>query len=402
MLDLGYDVEDFCGVNPTFGTLEDFDQLVETLHARGMRIILDFIPNHTSDQHGWFRQSRSSRSDPKRDWYVWAEPRPDGGPPNNWLSRFGGSAWEWDAGSEQYCYHAFLPEQPDLNRRNAEVRAAVNEALRFWLRRGVDGFRLDACAVLAEDELLRDDPHDSDADEKTPPPQRLKRVFTDDLPESMTFLEEIRRVVDEFPERVIAGEVQGDSDRIGHFYGNSQPRLHLPLSDVLIDTKWDALSLQAHVYKYLKAIPEGGWPDWLIGGHDKLRIASKAGQDQARVAAMFLFTMKGTAFFYQGDELGVERVEIAPDKVQDIFEKRVGGYGLNRDPERTPMRWDASEKAGFTTGEPWLPLGPGFKLGDPPHHAVVPIHTADRQNERVHDRVLLRANEGLILETRRN
>ncbi|HYD73694.1 MAG TPA: alpha-amylase family glycosyl hydrolase [Candidatus Binatia bacterium] len=359
MLDLGYDIDDYCAVHPMFGTLADFDRLLELLHARGMRLILDFVPNHTSDQHAWFRESRSSRSNPKRDWYVWADPAPNGGPPNNWLSRFGGSAWEWDDFTRQYYYHAFLREQPDLNWRNPDARAAIADALRFWLRRGVDGFRLDACAVLVEDEFLRDDPPDLEADEKTPPPQRLKRTFTDDTPETMSQLEELRRVVDEFADRVIAGEVQGDTDRIGHFYGNSSPRLHLPLNDALIDTPWDALSLQAAVYAYLKAVPEQGWPDWLIGGHDKLRMASKTGQAQARVLAMFLFTIKGTPFFYMGDELGMERVEIASNQVQDIFEKRVGGYGLNRDPERTPMRWDASEKAGFTTGEPWLPLGEG-------------------------------------------
>jgi alpha-glucosidase len=357
MLDLGYDIANYCDINPMFGSLEDFDRLVKMLHRRKMRLILDFVPNHTSDQHAWFADSRSSRSSPKRDWYVWADAGPNGGPPNNWLSRFGGSAWQWDEGSEQYYYHAFLAEQPDLNWRNPEVRAAMADALRFWLRRGVDGFRVDASAVLIEDHLLRDDPPDPDCNENTPPPQRLKHIFTDDRPESMECLEEMRQVIDEFDDRVLAGEVQGKIDRIGHFYGERNPRFHLPLNFALLDTPWDALSLQANIDAYLNAIPGGAWPDWVIGGHDKRRIASKIGQAQARILAMLLLTLRGTPFFFAGDELGLEQVPIPPARIQDPFEKLVGGYGLNRDPERSPMRWNGNRAGGFTTGEPWLPMG---------------------------------------------
>jgi alpha-glucosidase len=357
MLDLGYDVADFCDVDPIFGTLADFDRLVTSLHARGIKLIIDFVPNHTSDQHPWFRESRASRASAKRDWFVWADPAPNGGPPNNWLSRFGGSAWEWDEATGQYYYHSFLREQPDLNWRNPAVRDAMSEVLRFWMRRGVDGFRVDASAVLAEDALLRDDPPNPDANDSAPPPQRLKRIFTDDRPESMRYIEELRCVLDEFPDRVLTGEVQGKTDRIGHFYGEKVPRFHLPLNFALLDTPWDALSLQAHIDAYLNAIPDKAWPDWVIGGHDKPRVASKIGQAQMRVLAMLLLTLKGTPFFFAGDELGMERVRIPPEKVQDPFEKLVGGYGLNRDPERAPMRWDDSAKGGFTRGEPWLPLG---------------------------------------------
>jgi alpha-glucosidase len=357
MLDFGYDVADFCAIDPLYGTMDEFDALLDALHRRGIRLILDFVPNHTSDQHSWFRDSRSSRSSTKRDWYVWADPGPDGGPPNNWLSRFGGSAWQWDESTNQYYYHAFLAEQPDLNWRNAEVRQAMGDVMRFWLQRGVDGFRVDASAVLAEDELLRDDPPDPDADENTPPPQRLKHIFTDDRRESMGYIEEMRAVLDEFPERVLAGEVQGKIDRIGHFYGEAKPRLHLPLNFALLDTPWDALSLQANIDAYLNAIPDHGWPDWVIGGHDKKRIAGKIGQEQARVLAMLLLTLPGTPILFAGDELGLEPVRIPPERVQDPFEKLVGGYDLNRDPERTPMRWDAGRHGGFTSGEPWLPIG---------------------------------------------
>jgi len=360
LLDFGYDIADFCDVDPIFGTLDEFDLLLEQLHQRGIRLVIDFVPNHTSDQHPWFKESRTSRSNPKRDWYLWADAAATGGPPNNWLSRFGGSAWEWDHPTGQYYYHSFLAQQPDLNWRNLEVRRAMADVMRFWLSRGVDGFRVDASAVLAKDTLLRDDPADPEADDQTPPPQRLKHVFTDDRPEAMTYLEEMRAVLDEFPDRVLAGEVQGKTDRIGHFYGYKKPRLHLPLNFALLDTPWDALSLQANIDAYLNAIPAQAWPDWVSGGHDKPRVTGKIGDRQARVLAMLLLTLRGTPIFFAGDELGLKPVPIPPEHVKDPFEKLVGGYGLNRDPERTPMRWDQSHAAGFTTGEPWLPVGDNF------------------------------------------
>jgi alpha-glucosidase len=356
MLDFGYDIADFCDVDPIFGCLEDFDRLLALLHSKGIKALLDFVPNHTSDQHAWFIDSRSSRTSAKRNWYVWADPSRDGGPPNNWLSRFGGSAWRWDHVTEQYYYHSFLPQQPDLNWRNPEVRAAMTDVLRFWLRRGVDGFRLDASAVLAEDALLRDDPVDPEADDTTPPPQRLKRIFSDDRPDSMRYLEEIRQVVDEFDARVLCGEVQGKIDRIGHFYGNAHPRLHLPLNFSLLDSPWDALSLQGTIDAYLNAIPENAWPDWVVGGHDKHRVASKTGQEQARILAMLFLTLRGTPFFFAGDELGAEQADIPKEAVTDPFEKLLPGFGLNRDPERIPMPWDSSPNNGFTTGTPWLPM----------------------------------------------
>ena len=347
MVDFGYDISDFCDVDPLFGTLDDFDALLQEMHARGIKLLLDFVPNHTAADHPWFAESRSSRSNPKRDWYVWADPAEDGGPPNNWLSRFGGSAWAWDDATQQYYYHAFLREQPDLNWRNAAVRRAMADVLRFWLRRGVDGFRVDASAVLIEDELLRDDPPDPKYDPKTtPPPQSLTRVFTDYRPETMDCLAELRAVIDEFPQRVLAGEVQGKTERIGHFYGTEQPRLHLPLNFALVDTQWSAVAVQAAIDAYLNAIPHAAWPDWVVGGHDKRRIATRIGHPQARILAMLLFTLNGTPFFFAGDEIGMTDVPIPPESVQDVFEKLVPGYGLNRDPERSPMSWDGSRNGG--------------------------------------------------------
>jgi len=357
MLDFGYDIADFCAVDPLFGSLADFDLLVAELHGRGIKLILDFVPNHTSDQHPWFIESRRSRTSAKRDWYVWADPAPDGGPPNNWLSRFGGSAWEWDQDTGQYYYHSFLKEMPDLNWRDPQVRRAMADVLRFWLKRGVDGFRVDASAVLAEDPLLRDDPPEPDFDENKPPPQRLRRIFTDDRPESLHYLEQLRAVVDEFPDRVLAGEVQGKTERIGHFYGNSRPRFHLPLNFALLDAEWNAVALQGQIDAYYNAIPDKAWPDWVIGGHDKKRLASTVGAAQSRNAAMLALTLKGTPFFFAGDEIGMEQVPVPRDRIRDPFERLVPGYDLNRDPERSPMRWDAGRNGGFTAGEPWLPMG---------------------------------------------
>jgi alpha-glucosidase len=227
--------------------------------------------------------------------------------------------------------------------------------MRFWFARGVDGFRMDASAVLIKDRLLRDNPPNPESKGK-PPPQRYKPVFTDDRPETMHCIEFIRSVVDEHRGKLLCGEVQGKTDRIGHFYGSERPRLHLPLNFALLDSSWDALSLQATIDAYYNALPKGAWPVWVIGGHDKPRVASKIGRNRMRVLAMLLLTLKGTPFFFMGDELGRERVSIPADRVEDPFEMLVPGYDLCRDPERAPMRWDASPNGSFTSGEPWLPL----------------------------------------------
>jgi alpha-glucosidase len=354
--DFGYDISDFCAVDPRYGTMEDFEHVRDALHANGIKLILDFVPNHTSDQHAWFLESRTSRDNPKADWYVWAEAGPNGGPPNNWLSRFGGSAWEWCEARRQFYYHSFLTSQPDLNWRNEQVRQAMADTMRFWLDRGVDGFRVDASAVLIKDNLLRDNPADPEADDNTPPPQKYTPVFTDDRPETMHCIEYIRGVLDEYDERLLCGEVQGKTDRIGHFYGNSKPRLHLPLNFALLDTEWNAFALQATIDAYFNAIPDDGWPDFVIGGHDKHRVASKLGQAQSRILAMLLMTIRGTPFLFAGDEIGSEQVKIPRERIQDPFERLVKGFDLGRDPERAPLRWDDTERGGFTTDEPWLPL----------------------------------------------
>ncbi len=372
MADFGYDVSDYCGVHPMFGTLDDFDRLVAEAHRRNLRVILDFVPNHTSDLHPWFQESRSSRDNPKRDWYLWRDPAPDGGPPNNWLSHFGGGGWEWDEETGQYYYHGFLKEQPDLNWRNPDVRRAMHENLRFWLRRGVDGFRVDVIWLLIKDDQFRDNPPNPDWRPGQSPVDRLLPVHTADLPEVHDVIAELRQVIDEFEDRVLIGEIYLPVERLVAYYGKDLSGTHMPFNFQLIHSAWSATAIGRMVVEYEHALPDGGWPNWVLGNHDKPRIASRVGPAQARVAAMLLLTLRGTPTLYYGDELGMTDVPIPPERVQDPFEKNVPGVGLGRDPQRTPMQWDAGPGVGFTDGDPWLPIAAdcatvnvAAQIGDP-------------------------------------
>ena len=360
MKDFGYDVADYTGVHPLFGTMDDFDRLVHEAHARGLKVILDFVPNHSSDQHPWFRESRSSRQSPKRDWYIWRDPAPDGGPPNNWLSNFGGPAWTLDEATGQYYYHAFLPEQPDLNWRNPAVVEAMLGVLRFWLERGVDGFRVDVIWHLVKDASLRDEPPNPRWTEAERPYDALLHVHTTDQPEVHGVIGRMRRLFDEYDDRVLIGEIYLPVERLVRYYGEGEPGVHLPFNFQLILAPWDARHIAGLIAEYEAALPPGGWPNWVLGNHDQHRIASRVGPAQARVAAMLLLTLRGTPTLYYGDEIGMRDVPIPPERVQDPFEKNVPGKGLGRDPERTPMQWSAAPGAGFTTGEPWLPIAEDF------------------------------------------
>jgi alpha-glucosidase len=357
MADFGYDVSDHCAVDPCFGSMEDFGRLVAAAHERGLKLILDYVPNHTSDRHPWFMESRSSRTSPKRDWYVWHDAKPDGSPPSNWLSEFGGPAWTWDAATGQYYYHAYLKEQPDLNWRHPEVRTAMLEVLRFWFDRGVDGFRVDAIHHLFEDEHLRDNPLNPDWREGMSPARRLVRAHTMDQPEVHEAIAAMRRVADGYEDRVMIGEAYLPIDRLMAYYGVDLTGFHLPFNFHLLSTPWQPVAVSALIDAYEAALPQGGWPNWVLGNHDRSRLASRLGPGQARVAAMLLLTLRGTPTIYQGEEIGMTDVPIPPEKVQDPWERNVPGLGLGRDPARTPMQWDATAHAGFTTAEPWLPVG---------------------------------------------
>jgi alpha-glucosidase len=346
MADFGYDVADYTDVDPVFGTLADFDELVDQAHRRGIRVVIDWVPNHTSDQHPWFAESRSGRDSAKRDWYVWRDPAPDGGPPNNWTSsfRFGGPAWAFDRASGQYYLHSFLPQQPDLNWDNPEVEAAMHETLRFWLRRGVDGFRMDVIQKLAKDPELGDNVPGLRHDEDWSPAihERLRRI---------------RDVVHTFEDRMLAGEVYIlDLQRVVG-YVSTGDELDLAHNFVFLHQPWDARAIRASVEEWAKLAGPVAWPAWFLSNHDHSRVATRfadgdkaRGQRRARLGAMLTITLRGTPFVYQGDELGLPDATIPPERVVDVD---------GRDPERAPIPWQppsrAGTGAGFSTGEPWLP-----------------------------------------------
>jgi alpha-glucosidase len=360
MADFGYDVSNYIDIDPIFGTLADFDDLLADVHARGMKLLLDYVPNHTSDQHPWFLDSRSSRTSAKRDWYIWRDPAPNGGPPNNWLANFGGGAWEWDERTGQYYYHAFLKEQPDLNWRNPEARRAMLNVLRFWLDRSVDGFRVDVMHHLVKDTEFRDNPPNPEWLPGMSPYRELLTTYTVDLPEVQEIVAQMRAVIEEYDDRMLVGEIYLPVERLMAYYGASGKGAHLPFNFQLIRLPWKAKEISTAVERYEALLPSYAWPNWVLGNHDKPRIASRAGADQTRVAAMLLLTLRGTPTMYYGDEIGMHDVAIAPSLVQDPFEKNVPGLGLGRDPVRTPMQWTGGPWAEFSTMRPWLPLADDF------------------------------------------
>jgi alpha-glucosidase len=354
MADFGYDVADYCDVDPLFGTLDDFDALVREAHARGLKVLVDFVPNHTSDQHAWFRESRASRDNPKRDWYLWADPAPDGGEPNNWLAAFGGSGWELDEATGQYYFHRFLKEQPDLNWRNPAVRRAMWDVLRFWMERGVDGFRVDVIWLMSKDEELRDDPVNPDYKPGDPEWNRVIATYSGGGGQIHEIVREMRQTIDEYPERVLIGEIYAPVEEMVSFYGENLDECHLPFNFHLVTSPWAARDFADFIAEYERMVPQGGWPNWVLGNHDRPRIASRVGAERVRVAAMLLLTLRGTPTMYYGDEIGMQDVPIPPDRLVDPA--GAVNPAMNRDPQRTPMQWDASEQAGFTTGQPWLPI----------------------------------------------
>lgn len=357
LADFGYDVANYCDVAPIFGKLADFDRLTGEMHSRGLRLIMDFVPNHTSIEHPWFRESRSSRNSPKRDWYIWRDSGATGFP-NNWVSHFGGPAWEWDDATKQYYYHSFLKEQPDLNWRNPEVKQAMYDVLRFWLDRGVDGFRVDVLWLLIKDDQFRDNPLNPGYLLGQPSHNRLLPFYTANRPEVHAVVREMRSVIDAYPDRVLIGEIYLPAEKLVAYYEPNLSGANLPFNFQLLQTAWNAASIARIIEEYESALPQGAWPNWVLGNHDNPRIASKIGTAQARVAAMLLLTLRGTPTIYYGEEIGMTNVLIPAEEVQDPAEKNEPGLGLGRDPERTPMPWDSSPNAGFTSGKPWLPLGP--------------------------------------------
>lgn len=361
MADYGYDISDYEGIHPLFGTMADFDRLLTEVHNRGMKLILDFVPNHTSDQHPWFLESKSSKNNPKRNWYLWYDAKPDGTPPNNWLSVFGGSAWEWDEDTQQYYYHAFLKEQPDLNWRNPEVQEAMLNTMRYWLEKGVDGFRVDVMWHMVKDDQLRDNPPNPDYQQHMATYEQLLPYYSTDQPLVHDIVHMMRSLLDEYNERMMIGEIYLPIHKLVTYYGNDNNGAHLPFNFQLLSLPWHAREIGAAIDLYEGSLPPHGWPNWVLGNHDQPRITSRVGLQQARVAAMLLLTLRGTPTIYYGDEIGMTDVPIPFDEVQDPQGLNMPDKNLSRDPSRTPMQWDAQDFAGFSNTKPWLRVDKSYK-----------------------------------------
>ncbi|WP_152527111.1 alpha-amylase family glycosyl hydrolase [Halomonas sp. PBN3] len=366
MKDFGYDISDYRGVDPMFGSLEDFDRLVEAAHARGLRVTIDQVLSHTSDQHPWFAESRASRDNPKADWYVWADARPDGAPPTNWQSVFGGSAWQWDTRRCQYYLHNFLVEQPDLNFRNPAVVEAILGEVRFWLERGVDGFRLDAVNFCTHGEL-KDNPPRKEIVEgfigvRPDNPYGFQLHHHDKTqPENLAFLEKLRALLDEYPGTTSVGEV-GDDDSLGVMaaYTQGGKRLHMAYSFDLLGERHDPAFLRDTLTEMEARIGDG-WPCWALGNHDVTRLASRwnAEGDAAklRLYLAFLLTQRGSVCLYQGEELGLPEASLTFEQLVDPAGITFWPAYKGRDGCRTPLPWASrAEQAGFSGGAPWLPI----------------------------------------------
>lgn len=368
MKDFGYDVSDYRRVDPVFGTLEDFDLLVERAHRQGIRVMIDQVLSHTSDQHPWFQTSRQDRNNARSDWYVWADPKSDGSPPNNWLSIFGGSAWQWEPRRGQYYLHNFLVSQPDLNFHCPAVVAQMLEEVEFWLRRGVDGLRLDAINFCFHDPQLRDNP-------PKPAVQRRGRGYTADnpyayqfhiydntRPENLGFLEELRRLIDRYPPAITLGEVSCEDPLATTVeYTSGSKRLHMAYNfELLVDT-----FSTAHIRSVIESLEAGSadsWPCWAIGNHDVARVATRwwgsdAPHEQAKLLNAFLFSLKGTVCSYQGEELGLQQADVPREALQDPYGIAFWPAFKGRDGCRTPIPWTEQESAcGFSSAKPWLPI----------------------------------------------
>ena len=364
MKDMGYDVSNYTDIDPLFGTLDDFDALVTRAHELGLKVIIDQVISHTSDKHPWFEESRQNRTNPKADWYVWADPNPDGTPPSNWPSVFGGPAWEWEPRRRQYYLHNFLIEQPDLNFHHRPVQDALLETMRFWLERGVDGFRLDTVNYYFHDEKLRDNPPNPDAD--GPETYGYQRhIYSKNRPENIAFLQRMRALTDEYDARMMVGEV-GDGGQtsidIMAEYTAGDDRLHMCYSFEMLSPDFTA----SHFRRTIEGVHEGA-PDghacWSFSNHDVIRHVTRWGQHAenpdalARQSAAMLLSFPGTICLYQGEELGQTETELVYSELTDPPALRFWPEVKGRDGCRTPMVWDKAEpNAGFTTGTPWLPV----------------------------------------------
>lgn len=364
MKDFGYDVADYRDVDPMFGTLADFDALLAEAHRLGLRVIIDQVYSHSSDRHAWFEESRQDRTNAKADWYVWSDPKPDGGPPNNWLAVFGGPAWDWEPRRRQYYLHNFLKEQPDLNLHNGEVQQAVLDVAAFWMDRGVDGFRLDVANFFMHDPQLRDNP--ARAHPSPDKPSYLQRqIYNRTRPETLAFVPKLRALLDRYPQRMAVAEIAAE-DQLATMvaYTDGAERYHTAYSFIFLGPEFGARFIREQIERML-ALSKSAWPSWAFSNHDVVRVVSRWGQNTADPAAFaklmlaLLTVLRGTAFLYQGEELGLPHAEVPFEKLQDPEGKTFWPRHKGRDGARTPMPWRAiAPHAGFSAAEPWLPVDP--------------------------------------------
>ncbi len=361
MKDFGYDISDYCNIDPRFGSLEIFGELVSKAHDRGIKIIMDLVTNHTSSLHPWFIESRSSKNNPKRDWYIWHDPKPDGSEPNNWISVSGGSMWTLDEKTNQYYLHNFLAEQPDLNWRNKEVQEEMKKIMEFWIAHGVDGFRVDAASHFVEDEQFRDDPaNEKYIEGKTSPYEKFSHTFSTNQPEVKEVINLMCNICSENKDIFIVSETYLGLEDIKRFYRFCDTPVQAPFNFQLMGLPWSAQNFRTAIDTYNAALLPEDVPIFVLGNHDRMRLASQRGIHQARAAAVLLLTLRGTPFVYYGEEIGMHDVGIPPQKMRDGFAETLGN-SFSRDPQRTPMQWNADDHAGFSTVEPWLPISKDFK-----------------------------------------
>lgn len=364
MRDWGYDISDHTDVDPRFGTLDDAKRLIEEVHSRDLRIIIDYVINHTSSDHPWFRESRSSKEAAKRDWYVWRDPAPDGGPPNNWVSVFSGPSWTLDESTGQYYRHSYLPHQPDLNWRTPDVVDAMEGVARFWLDLGVDGFRIDAAHQMMKDPEGRNNPPvpDGFVDPYKDMGEygRFQHLYDIGHEDVHDIHRRLRKVLNEYPDRTSVSEVHVfDLSDWALYYGAALDEFHMPFNFHLMVADWNADSVRQTVESVLSVVPDGATTNWTLGNHDEHRIISRLGPDNARLAAMLLLTLPGAVFMYYGDEIGMRQTTIDDAHARDPWGRNVA-Y-LSRDGCRTPMQWNTDLNAGFTSGSPWLPINSDYE-----------------------------------------
>lgn len=357
-VDFGYDVSNYKDIDPKFGSMRDFEDLVAAARQRGMRIILDLVLAHTSDQHPWFVEARQSRENERRDWYIWRDPKPGGGRPNNWESIFGGPAWEFDPLTGQYYYHMFYKQQPDLNWRNPAVRAEMMDVFRFWADKGVSGFRLDVFNNYLKDAQFRDNP-----------PRfglrgfdRQHHIYDTNQPEMIGVVQQIRRLVDAYPESYVVGETFMNQEWAADYVG--EDKLHAAFNFEMLGSPFSARKYFRAIQRWESGLAETAWPNYVLNNHDNPRTATRFGRgerdERLKVAAAMLLTLRGTPFIYYGEEIGMRDIRITRKMIQDPIGKRYWPFHKGRDGCRAPMQWSSGPQAGFTGGTPWLPVHPDY------------------------------------------